>query len=128
MNDNTTDPDSAQLLRRIAKTVADSGSYVPTDNELATLGITTPMGEQNKQSIVSGRHAAERVSWSVYELETPDAIQQARVYVRYKTWRSIDGPGHAITGIGELNLEGVGVDGDLLRDKLEAIWRTAIAI
>lgn len=74
MNSERTPNESSrtELLKSIANTVVNDDVYVPTDDELFTLGLDTRHGKQDAKYVVSGRHAADPVSWRVYEIEAPD--------------------------------------------------------
>jgi hypothetical protein len=124
MNSKRTSNESSRidLLRSIANSVVDDEVYVPTDDELRTLGLDTRPGRKAAKCIVSGNHAADPVSWHVYEIEVPDSVRKSNIKLRYRAWSALDGPGRAITGIGRLELDGVGVNQSLLRKKLKEIW------
>lgn len=89
-NKTTDDTNREQLLRSIARTVADGDVYVPTNDELYTLGMKTPHGNPDARIIVRGSHNADPISWAVYEVEAPDEVQNAHVYIRYRTWSALD--------------------------------------
>ncbi|WP_436911535.1 hypothetical protein, partial [Halosimplex marinum] len=110
------------LLRSIANSVVDDEVYVPTDDELRKLGLDTRPRGKTAKYIVSGNHAAASVSWHVYEIEGADFAPKDTIKLRYRTEAALDGPGRAITGIGRLELDGVGVNQSLLRKKLKEIW------
>ncbi|WP_459192055.1 hypothetical protein [Halosimplex sp. J119] len=115
----TDDTNRERLLRSIARTVADGDVYVPTEDELYRLGMKTPHGNPDARIVVRGSHNADPISWAVYEVEAPEDVQSPYVYLRYKTWNALDGPGRAINGIGRLELDGVGVNESVLLDNLE---------
>lgn len=124
MNSERTPNESSrtELLKNIANSVANDDVYVPTDDELFTLGLDTRHGKQDAKYLVSGRHAADPVSWRMYEIEAPDFVRTSSIQLQYKTWRALDGPGRAITGIGRLEMSGVGVNKSVLRKELKEIW------
>lgn len=111
-----------ELLKNITNSVANDDVYVPTDDELFTLGLDTRHGRKEAKYIVSGSHAGGSASWSVYEIEAPDFVRTSRIQLRYETWRAPDRPGRAITGIGRLEMSGVGVNKSVLRKELKEIW------
>lgn len=123
-NKTTDDTNRGQLLRSIAQTVANGDVYVPTNDELYTLGMKTPHGNSDARIIVRGSHDADPISWTVYEIEAPEDVQKPHVYLRYRAWSALDGPGRAITGIGDLEIDGVGVNKSVLRDNLEDLRKT----
>lgn len=86
--------------------------------------MRTPPGEPGAKIVVSGNHQTDSLSWNVYKLESPDHVPKSHIYLRDETWRARDGLGRAITGIGSLELNGVGVEKSVLRSNLTDLRKT----